>query len=76
MELTDSSAFFYTPEAILLRNLLTLSTILINIQKVLVHFNYGEVKEHGQNPLNALQLVKEVSQTYKGEREVSTQMKI
>ena len=48
-----------TPVEIFLCDLLKPSMRFLNIQKVLVPFTDGELKEHGQNLLNSLNVVKE-----------------
>ena len=65
MELIDSSAIFSTPEEICLRDSLNLSMIPQTFQKLSVPFTDGSMKEHDQNVLNSLKLVKDILQTYR-----------
>ena len=68
MELITSSAIFSTPEAIFLRDLLKPSMLPYNIQKLLVPFSDGEVKEHVKKASDYLNLFKETPQTCKGQK--------
>ena len=67
MELIDLSAVVSTPEAIFLYNLLNLTIIPGNPQKVLLPFTDVEVNEHDQKYLTYLNLDKEITQTCKGD---------
>ena len=67
MEIIDSSEIFSTPVEIFLCNLLKMSLRPLTPQNLLAPFNNEEVKEHGQNPLNYLNIVKEMPQTCKVE---------
>ena len=64
MALIDSSDVFSTPEEIYLRDLLNLPMSPRTLQKVLVPFNDGELKEHAKKALNYLEFVKETPQNY------------
>ena len=76
MALIDSSAVFPTPEAICLCDSLNLSISPRIFQDLSVPFNDGSMKEHGKNVLNYLNLVKDILQTCKVEREISNQRNI
>ena len=58
--------FFFTPEVICLRDSLKLSMTPQTFQKGSIPFTGGQVKEHGKNSLNYLNLVKDILQTCKG----------
>ena len=75
MALIDSSAIFSTSEAICLRDLLNPSINPQILQKLSVPFTNGTTKEHGQNFLNSLKLVRDMPKPVKGEMEVITQRK-
>ena len=65
MALIDSSAVFSLPEAICLRDSLNPSINPRIFQKLSVTLTNGSTKEHGQNLLNSLNLVKDMPQTCK-----------
>ena len=65
MALIDASVVLSFPEEICLRDLLKPSINPRIFQKLLVTFTNVSTKEHGQNVLNSLNLVKDMPQTYK-----------
>ena len=66
MALIDLSTVFSTPETIYLRKLLKMSMSPRNLQKFLVPFIYEAVKDHGENALKSLNLVRETQHNFKG----------